>query len=146
MRWLKWFPSTALRGGVAGALAVPLCHQPVLAILNAIGFIERAPYAMEATKPLGIPAVISLSFWGGVWGVILMLVLSRLSGPKFWSIALAFGAIVPTLVAGFVVAPLKGQPAGGNAKMAITGFLVNAAWGIGTAALARLMERKPRET
>jgi hypothetical protein len=133
MRWLKWF--------VAGALAVPLFHQPVLWLLNAIGFIARAPYAMDPTKPFGVPSVISLSFWGGVWGLILLVVLSRLTGARFWAVAVAFGAIAPTLVAGFVVAPLKGQPAGGNTKMAITGFLVNAAWGLGTAILARVLER-----
>jgi hypothetical protein len=134
MRGLKWF--------IAGALAVPLFHQVMLVILNAAGLLNRAAWAMEATKPLGIPALLSLSFWGGVWGVILMLVVGRLRGPKFWLAATIFGAIAPTLVAGFVVAPLKGQAAGGNAKMAIAGLLINGAWGLGTAALARLMERR----
>ena len=133
MRGLKWF--------AAGALAVPLCHQVMLWILNAAGFIDRAPFSMDPTKPFGVPAWISLAFWGGVWGLILLLVLGRLHGAKFWIVALLFGAIAPTLVAGFIVAPLKGQPAGGNAKMAMVGFLVNAAWGVGTAALARMMER-----
>jgi len=132
MRGLKWF--------IAGALAVPLAHQVMLAILNAAGMIARAPYSMEATKPFGVPSVISLSFWGGVWGLILLLVIGRLRGATFWIVALVFGAIAPTLVAGFVVAPLKGLPSGGNLKMAMVGFLVNAAWGLGTAALARMME------
>src|SRR5687768_2500573 len=132
MRGLKWF--------VAGALAVPLFHQVVVAIMNTMGFINRAPYSFAPTKPFGVPEVISLSFWGGVWGLILMLVVSRLRGPKFWIVALVFGAIAPTLVAGFVVAPLKGMAAGGNMKMAMAGFLINGAWGLGTAALARMME------
>lgn len=133
MRSLKWF--------IAGALAVPLFHQLVLAILNATGFAARAAYAMDPTKPFGVPQVVSLSFWGGVWGIILMLVIGRWAGTRFWLVAVLFGAIAPTLVAAFVVAPLKGQPFGGSARMAITGLLVNAAWGVGTAALARLMER-----
>ena len=136
MRGLKWF--------VAGALAVPLFHQVMLWILNSAGVVDRAPFAMDPTKPFGVPAVVSLAFWGGVWGLILLLVIGRLHGAKFWIVALFFGAIAPTLVAGFVVAPLKGQAAGGNAKMAMVGFLVNAAWGLGTAALARLMERRGR--
>ena len=134
MRGLKWF--------VAGALAVPLFHQVMLWILNAAGVVDRAPFAMDPTKPFGVPAVVSLAFWGGVWGLILLLVIGRLRGAKFWIVALVFGGIAPTLVAGFVVAPLKGEAAGGNAKMAMVGFLVNAAWGLGTAALARLMERR----
>ena len=132
MRSIKWF--------VAGALAVPLAHQVMLWILNTAGVIDRAPFSMEATKPLGVPAVVSLAFWGGVWGLILLLVVGRLRGAKFWIVAILFGAIAPTLVAGFVVAPLKGQPAGGNAKMAMVGFLVNAAWAVGTVVLARAME------
>jgi hypothetical protein len=132
MRWIKWF--------AAGGLAVPLFHQPMLALMKAIGFIDRAPYAMDPTEPFGVPQLLSLSFWGGVWGLILLLVLRRMTGPKYWIVAAVFGAIAPTLVAGFVVAPLKGQAAGGNVKMAITGFAVNAAWGIGTALLARMME------
>ncbi|HYR28465.1 MAG TPA: hypothetical protein VEU30_08365 [Thermoanaerobaculia bacterium] len=132
MRGLKWF--------VAGALAVPLAHQVMLAILNAAGMIDRAPFSMEATKPLGVPSLVSLSFWGGVWGVILLLVIGRLRGPAFWIAAIVFGALAPTLVAGFVVAPLKGQASGGNLQMAMMGFLVNGAWGLGTAALARMME------
>lgn len=133
MRGLKWF--------VAGALAVPLVHQVVVAIMNATGFIDRSPFSFAATKPFGVPELISLSFWGGVWGVIMMLVVGRMTGAKFWIVALLFGAVAPTLVAGFVVAPLKGMPAGGNAKMAIAGLLINGAWGLGTAALARIMER-----
>ncbi|HXJ09238.1 MAG TPA: hypothetical protein VNH12_07000, partial [Burkholderiales bacterium] len=45
-----------------------------------------------------------------------------------------FGAIVPTLVAWLIVAPMKGQPiAAGFAPMAMAiGPIVNAAWGLGT--------------
>jgi hypothetical protein len=45
-----------------------------------------------------------------------------------------FGAVLPTLVAWFVVAPLKGQPAAagfGPMAMAV-GPIVNAAWCLGT--------------
>jgi hypothetical protein len=113
----------------------------MLWILNAAGFIERAPFSFEATKPFGVPSLISLSFWGGVWGLILGAVLART--PRFyWLVAAVFGAIAPTLVAGLVVAPLKGQPAGGNARMLVVGLLVNAAWGLGTAALYRLFSRR----
>ena len=132
MRGLKWF--------AAGALAVPLCHQMVLLMLNAAGFIDRAPFGMEPTRPFGVPTLISLSFWGGVWGVLLMLLIGRMHGAGFWVAAMLAGAIAPTLVAAFIVAPLKGQPAGRSAKMAVVGLLVNAAWGLGTAILARMME------
>jgi hypothetical protein len=133
MKWLQWF--------IAGALAVPLFHQVLLALLNAAGWVARQPYAMTATKPFGVPQVISLAFWGGVWGVLLGLVLTRVrSSAAYWLVAFVFGAIAPTLVAMFVVAPLKGRPPGGDAKTFAIGLLVNAAWGIGTAAMNRLAQ------
>lgn len=135
MKWLKWF--------VAGTLAVPLGHQIALWILNAIGTIDRAPFAMTPTKPFGVPSLISLSFWGGVWGIILGLILLRARGAKYWVLAAAVGAIAPTLVAAFVVAPLKGMQTTGNVgKLLMVGLIVNAAWGLATAAFYRLMERR----
>lgn len=134
MKWLKWF--------IAGTLAVPLGHQLALWAMHAIGFIDRAPFSMTATKPFGVPSVISLSFWGGVWGILLGLVLERTRGAKFWVLALVIGAIAPTLVAAFVVAPLKGVQVGGNAKLLVVGLIVNGVWGLATAAFYRLMSRR----
>ncbi|HEX8410523.1 MAG TPA: hypothetical protein VF883_16785 [Thermoanaerobaculia bacterium] len=135
MKWLKWF--------IAGTLAVPLGHQIALWILNAVGTIDRAPFAMTATKPFGVPSLISLSFWGGVWGIILGVILLRTRGAKYWVLAAVIGAIAPTLVAAFVVAPLKGMQTGGNVgKLLTIGLIVNAAWGLATAAFYRLMERR----
>ena len=134
MKWLKWF--------IAGTLAVPLGHQPALWLLNAIGFIHRPVFVMTPTKPFGVPSVISLSFWGGVWGLILGLILMRVRGTRYWWTALLVGAVAPTLVAGLIVAPLKGMPVGGNAMLFAVGLIINGVWGLVTAGLYRLMERR----
>ncbi|HVG24294.1 MAG TPA: hypothetical protein VND45_09095 [Thermoanaerobaculia bacterium] len=134
MKWLKWF--------VAGTLAVPLGHQPALWLLNVIGFIHRPVFSMTPTKPFLVPQVISLSFWGGVWGILLGLVLARARGARFWWIAAIFGAIAPTLVAAVVVAPLKGQATGVNAALLMVGLLINAVWGLVAALLYRVMQRR----
>jgi hypothetical protein len=136
MQWVKWF--------FAGFLAVPFGHQIALWVLQAAGFTQRAPFSMEPTLPFGVPAVISLSFWGGVWGIILGLVLTRTPGSKFWIVALSFGAVVPTLVAGLIVQPLKGQPAGGDSKAIAMGLIINGVWAVVTAALYRAMSRRVR--
>jgi hypothetical protein len=132
MKWLKWF--------IAGTLAVPLGHQIALWLLKLAGIVDRPVFAMTATKPFGVPQVISLSFWGGVWGILLGLILSRARGARFWWIALIVGALAPTLVAVFVVAPLKGMTGGPSAGLFAIGLLVNGVWGLATAAFYRVFE------
>ena len=58
-------------------------------------------------------------------------------------VAIVFGAVLPTLVAWFVAAPLKGQPMAGGWKLQamMIGPIVNAAWGLGTALIYRLFRR-----
>jgi hypothetical protein len=126
-RWL-------VAGFFSGALAVLLFHQGAFAVLHSFGLTQRAPYPMQATAPFGIPQVWSLTFWGGVWGVALAAALRRVHGAALLAAAVVFGAILPTLVAWFVVAPLRGTPvATGNVGSALaTGLIVNGAWGLGT--------------
>lgn len=121
-------------GFVAGALSVLVFHQGAAALLHAIGMTAHAPYSANPTAPFGVPQVLSLAFWGGVWGVALAAAFVRASGARLLIGAAIFGAIAPTLVAWLVVAPLKGQPiAAGFAPMAmLVGPIVNAAWGLGT--------------
>jgi hypothetical protein len=121
-------------GFIAGAIGVLVFHQGALAVLHAVGFTQNAPYSVKLVGPLGIPQVASLAFWGGVWGVILAWALRRRDGAGLVASATVFGAILPTLVAWFVVASLKGQPIAAGfvpAAMAV-GVIVNAAWGLGT--------------
>lgn len=131
-------------GFAAGAVSVLLFHQGLLALLHAAGLTPRAPFSMQPTAPFGVPQVLSLAFWGGVWGVALASTDRRL--PRRYSSVVAgtlFGAVAPTLVAWFVVATLKDQPlaAGGDPRAMLTGVLVNAAWGAGTALLLLLAHR-----
>jgi hypothetical protein len=131
-------------GFIAGFIAVLMFHQPALALLNDIGFTHAGTYSLKATAPFGVPQLISLAFWGGVWGVLFAAIEHRFArGNLYWLYAFVFGAIFPTFVAWFVVAPLKGLPlAGGwDAHRMITGLVINGAWGIGTALLLALTYR-----
>jgi hypothetical protein len=131
-------------GFLSGAVSVPLFHQTGLALLRAIGLTTRGPFPMEPTAPLGVPQIVSLVFWGGIWGIVLVTTDRRLprAGSSLLSGAL-FGALAPTLVSWFVVALFKDQPlaAGGDPRAMLTGVLVNAAWGAGTALLLLLAHR-----
>lgn len=131
----------------AGFIAVLALHQPVLGLLSAAGITQAAPYAIKAVGPLGVPQFISAAFWGGVWGLVLHAVSRRWpGGAGFVLKCLLFGMIFPTLVAWFVVAPLKGLPMAGGFKASsmVTGLCVNAAWGLGTGILLALFRRNRR--
>jgi hypothetical protein len=127
-------PRWLIVGFISGAVSVLVFHQGAAALLHALALTPRAPYSMAGTAPFGIPQLWSLAFWGGVWGVLLAAALARLHGAAFIVGAALFGAVLPTLVAWFTVAPLKGQPvAAGFVPMAmLIGPIVNAAWGLGT--------------
>ena len=131
-----------LLGFVAGFIATLVFHQGGLALMNQLGLTERAPFNMSATPPFGVPAVFSTAFWGGVWGILLVWFLG--TRKTAWHLrAFIFGALLPTAVAFFVVAPLKGNPiASGGAPTLILGAIVlNGLWGFGTALIFRLLAR-----
>jgi hypothetical protein len=50
----------------AGFLAVPVFHQTVLALLHALAIVPLPAFDLRPTSPLGVPAFVSLSFWGGL--------------------------------------------------------------------------------
>jgi hypothetical protein len=103
---------------------------------------------MQPTEPFGLPQLLSLALWGGVWGVLFAALLRRLDGAALVLSSALLGAVLPTLVAWFVVATIKGQPvAAGFEPVAMAfGVIVNAAWGLGTGlGLALLGRRRPVE-
>jgi hypothetical protein len=126
---------------IAGSLAVLVFHQTLLAVLASNGFVSAAAYSTTATAPFGVPQVLSTAFWGGLWGVAFLWAQSRFPrGAGYWVAALVFGALLPSLVAWFVVAALKGAPllAGGDVHRIVTALLINGAWGVGTGLLLTL--------
>jgi hypothetical protein len=139
-------PATAVAGFVAGFIAVLVFHQIAALILYLVGLSPAAPYSLRPLPPFGVPQVLSQSFWGGVWGIVLAYVLPRRprQAPA-WLFGLVFGALALTLVAWFVVAPLKHLPvaAGGHPLGMLRGLIVNGAWGIGTVLLLVAFGRAP---
>ena len=128
---------------VAGFLAVFCFHQVALGLLHAAGVVPFAPFNLAATKPLGVPSVISGAFFGGLWALVMIALLDRIGNGMIWLKAALFGGIVLTLVALLVVFPLKGM----GFDMAqlparfVIGFILNACWGIGTIVFIRALPR-----
>lgn len=132
-----------IKAFIAGFVSTLVFHQGALALLHAAGLSPKTPFDMSATAPFHVPAVISLAFWGGLWGIALWLAIRGVPDLRYWMLALVLGALGPSLVALFVVFPLKGMPvAGGWDPKIISGaLLLNGAWGLGVALLLRLMGR-----
>jgi hypothetical protein len=130
----------------AGFISTLTFHQGLLGLLFLSGVASRAPFNLEPAGPLGVPSVISLAFWGGVWGVALWPLLRTRRGTAFWAGSVLLGAIGPSLVALFVVMPLHGQPpaAGWNPNVIVGALLVNAAWGLGYGLLMRCLQPDKR--
>ncbi|HTO82306.1 MAG TPA: hypothetical protein VMQ73_08730 [Methylomirabilota bacterium] len=130
-----------LLGFVAGAIGVLIFHQGVLLVMHAFGLVPFAPYAFDPTPPFGVPRVLSLAFWGGVWGIVLVWFMGRVRGADRLWVAIVFGGVLPSLVGMFVVTPLKGGAITLGAAMMLRAFVINGAWGLGTALTYRAARR-----
>jgi hypothetical protein len=129
-----------MKAFIAGFVSTLVFHQGLLMLFYLAAVVPRAPYDLKPVPPLGIPAVISLAFWGGAWGVAIWPLLKGVNGPAYWVRALVISAIASGSVTLFIVSPLKGMPmAGGwNPKVIVTTLILNGTWGLGMALLMRL--------
>ena len=131
-----------LFGFTAGFLATLTFIQLSLWALWSAGIAPFGPFTMVATKPFGVPAVVSSAFWGGIWGILFALVERRFPAHGgYWVVAFLFGAVLLSLFLLLVVLPLKGSPVGGGWQppLLLTVFIANGAWGIGTGLFLRGM-------
>jgi hypothetical protein len=128
-----------LKSFAAGFFSTLIFHQGLLVLLAAAGVIGARAYNMSPTEPFGVPAVISLAFWGGVWGIVLWLLVRASRGAKRWILAAVVGAVGPTAVALLVVFPLKGIDVG--LGMVPAGLALNGVWGLGTLLLLVALRR-----
>ena len=131
-------------GFLAGFLATLIFHQLAVAVFWKMGMAPGPPFQMTPRPPIGIPAVLSLAVWGGVWGILFAAVdryFPRNAG--YWLAALIGGAILPSLVALLIVVPLKGGAvgAGWNPIIWLYALIVNGAWGIGTGLILKGLRR-----
>lgn len=137
--------SRAVFGFVAGAVSVLVFHQGMWELLHLLG---RMPpwYPTGAVPPFGVPRIVDMCFWGGIWGLVFGLVLPGLprSAPM-WLLGLGLG-IAAALVGLFIVPLIKGLPvAGGWAPIAfVRSFLINGCWGIGVGLILPLISRRLR--
>jgi hypothetical protein len=128
------YPALAARaalGFLAAAISVLTFHAAAWWVLHLFGMMP-APYPLNATAPLGVPLIASLTFWGALYGIPFGLAMPRLPGPLVvWGFALG---ILACLVGWFIVAPLKGAPPVGGSIL--KPIIINGTWGVGVALIA----------
>ena len=126
-----------VRAFIAGFLSTLVFHQGVLTLFWLSGVFPRAPYDMAPAPPLGVPAVISLACWGGVWGMAIWPLLRNGAGRTYWFRALLIGAVLPSAVALFIVFPLKGLPvaAGWKPLTMLMHVIMHGCFGLGVGLL-----------
>jgi hypothetical protein len=131
----------ALGGFIAGFIAVLTIHQGLLWLGTQLHWLHAAPWSMEPVPPFRIPAMLSLAFWGGVWGVVIAFVAPRIgTGPGYWiSVFVLFG--LATTLVGFTVVPmLKGQAMSEiTLPRLLPGTILNGIWALATATLASVL-------
>jgi hypothetical protein len=129
-----------LKAFISGLLATLIFHQGLFAVFYLVGMVPSAPFNLTPVPPLGVPSVLSLAFFGGLWGIVLWLLLGRLNGLSFWLSNVIAGAIGPTAVAMLVVFPMKGLEV--SAQTWTGGLVLNGFWGFGVALFMVLMGAK----
>jgi hypothetical protein len=144
-------------GFVAGAVAVLIVHQPIIAALGAAGVIPARVYNMEPLKTApaalaqmftigglkGWPTIFNQMFWGGMWGAFYGLALSRWSVAT-WLKGLVLGGLV--LVAGtWLLVPLLKNTAifgGFELKRMLVSAAINVPFGIAAAYVYGMLARR----
>ncbi len=128
-------PARAALGFLAAVLSVLTFHQGMILLLHFTPIpglqIAGWPYSFNPIPPYGVPQILNLCFWGGLYGVLFGLIYPRLS-PPMWFNGLLLGLLAVTI--GFFVVPLiKGTPVGGGwvAFNWVRSILINGCFGIG---------------
>lgn len=124
----------AVLGFVAAAVSVLIFHQAMWAALHwlALPGLGMPPaYPTSPVPPWGVPRIVDLCFWGGLYGIVFGLALPKLRAP-LWLCGLGLG-VLAALVGILIVPAIKGLPAGGGWLPLnwVRSFLINGFWGIG---------------
>jgi len=121
-------------GFIIAALSVVTFHQAMWATLhylNLSGLGMPPPFPTDSIPPFGVPRILNLCFWGGLWGALFGAVW-RGSRGTFWWAGLILG--VAAALTGLLIVPaVKGLPIGAGWVLNnwIKSFLINGFWGLG---------------
>jgi len=93
-------------GFIAGAIAVATAHEIINFILLQAGVFPRVPWSMDPAAMTGMPQIVSDMFWGGVWGILFVLLYNVIPGGGPTVKGLIFGIVGPAILGVFILVPL----------------------------------------
>ncbi len=93
-------------GFIAGAIAVVTVHELINYILLQAGLFPRVPWSMTPSAVTGVPQIFSDMFWGGVWGIVFVLLYGVIPGGGPTVKGLIFGIVGPAILGVFILVPL----------------------------------------
>ncbi|MDB5402262.1 MAG: hypothetical protein QOD93_4703 [Acetobacteraceae bacterium] len=132
-------PKPIFLGCIAGAIAVLVFHQTVLQFFFWFGLAPQAAFRVAVVPPFNAPMVVSITFWGAVYGGAFGLLAPRLPAPILVKALLA--GLFAMLMSWFVVRPIAGHPVafGWQTAAMVRSAVACFVWGIGITLILPLL-------
>lgn len=129
-------------GSIAGALSVLVFHQTILQIFYWGGLAPQAAFRIAVVAPFNAPMVVSITFWGAIYGGLFGWLQPRL--PRLMLLRALLAGIFALLMGWFVVRPVAGHPVafGWQAAPMLRSAAAAMMWGLGTTLIMPLL--RPR--
>jgi hypothetical protein len=131
-------PTEIVLGFFIGMIATLVVELPLVWVLHLLHLTARTGFSTDVTAPLGVEAMWSRVFWGGVFGIGFAAWGARYELGLRWFLT-SFSCIVAArLAVDWVIAPmmLHGRAwAGWSADAILLPIILNVAWGLATGLL-----------
>jgi hypothetical protein len=126
-------------GCIAGAISVLVFHQTTLQLFFWLGLAPHAAFRVAVVPPFHAPIVVSVTFWGAVYGGVFGLLATRL--PRSVSVKAVVAALFAIAMSWFVVRPLAGHEVafGWQAAPMLRSAAACFMWGIGITLILPLL-------
>ncbi len=133
-------------GFIAGAIAVVTVHEIIDYVLYAAGIFPRVPWSSAPAAVTGVPQFVSDAFWGGLWGILFVLLSDKIPGGNLTVKGLIFGIVGPAILGVFILVPLitgRFPPFFDfDPKMLLSVLLILAGFGAGLGWLYSVLEER----
>jgi len=85
----------------------------------------------------GVPVILSLAFWAGVWCIVMVLVAPRIRQP-FWIVCLIV-SVAASIVQAFILPAMRGPGINWDVLAILRTLIINGVWAVGVAIIAPLV-------